>query len=178
MSRRLGVRLNTVSWHVKSKARLRELMADAIIAGVSLDGLPTDWRERATVLSGRCRAALLARRDGARLVAGTFTAEPATLRVAEALLRALLDGGLPVRAAGWACWTVVSFVLGLAQEQQGSPGPMADVVGSALSPEKHPSLTPALPYLVDGAFETRFAFGLDLILDSAARLGSGGTDGE
>jgi AcrR family transcriptional regulator len=102
VSRRLGVRLNTVSWHVKSKARLRELMADAIIAGVSLDSLPAGWRERATVLSGRYRAALLARRDGARLVAGTFTAEPATLRVAEALSRALLDGGLPVRAAGWA----------------------------------------------------------------------------
>jgi TetR/AcrR family tetracycline transcriptional repressor len=74
------------------------------------------------------------------------------------------------------CWTVVYFVLGLAQEEQGSPGPMADVVGSALSTEEHPSLTPALPYLVDGAFETRFAFGL--ILDSAARLGSGAADGE
>ncbi|WP_372505885.1 TetR family transcriptional regulator [Actinomadura madurae] len=69
IARRLGVRMNTVLWHVKSKARLEELMADAIVAGVSLDGLPEHWRERAAEIARRYRRALLAHRDGAAVVA-------------------------------------------------------------------------------------------------------------
>ena len=42
IAQKLDVRMNTVLWHVKTKARLEELMADAIVGGVSLDGLPQD----------------------------------------------------------------------------------------------------------------------------------------
>ena len=61
---RLGVRMNTVLWHAKTKTRLLELMADAIVAEISLDGLPDEWRARARELMRRYRSALLAHRDG------------------------------------------------------------------------------------------------------------------
>lgn len=50
---RLGVRMNTVLWHAKTKSRLLELMADAIAAEVPLDGLPDDWAERVREQIGR-----------------------------------------------------------------------------------------------------------------------------
>jgi TetR/AcrR family tetracycline transcriptional repressor len=166
---RLGVRLNTVSWHVKSKARLRDLMADAVLAGIHLDDLPEDWRERTSVLVRRYRHALLAHRDGARVVTGTFAAEPATLAAADAMVTALLDGGLADHAAGWTCWTLIYFTLGLTQEEQSAPDDAAGNLQSALGAGGYRSLFQVLPHLVDGDFDRRFQFGVDLILDSAAK---------
>jgi TetR/AcrR family tetracycline transcriptional repressor len=163
---RIGVRLNTVSWHVKTKARLHDLMADAVLAEIDLDGLPTDWRERVSALAHRYRRAVLSHRDGGRLVAGAFGAEPATLAAAETLVAALLDGGLPPPAAAWTCWTIIYFTLGLAQEEQGTPGALADQVARA---GRYPSLALAVPHLTDADYETRFRFGLDMILASAAQ---------
>lgn len=126
---RLGVRMNTVLWHAKTKARLLELMADAILAEVPVEGLPEPWEPRVRELFHRYRRALLAHRDGARIVAGTYAAEPATLRFAELLVEALLAGGLREREAVWTCWTLVYFTLGLSQEEQALP----DARGPALA---------------------------------------------
>ncbi|MGW6447317.1 TetR/AcrR family transcriptional regulator C-terminal domain-containing protein [Lentzea sp. NPDC055074] len=159
IAQKLGVRMNTVLWHVKTKARLEELMADAIVAGVSLDGLPSGWRDRAAEIARRYRGALLAHRDGAAVVAGTYAAEPATLDTAEALVGALLAGGLPPRDAAWTCWSVIYFVLGLAQEEQALPnGPEGLDVG------ERPSLRRVLPFLAEESFDERFEFGVAKLL--------------
>jgi TetR/AcrR family tetracycline transcriptional repressor len=165
IARRLGVRLNTVSWHVKSKAGLQALLAEAILAEIPLHRLPTNWRERVIVLVRRYRRALLAHRDGARVVAGTFTPGPATLGYAEAVIEALLSGGVSRHKAGWLCWTLTYFTLGLTQEEQAAPGALADRLESTISPENYPALAQVLPYLVDNEFDSRFEFGLNLILD-------------
>ncbi|MCX2947896.1 TetR/AcrR family transcriptional regulator C-terminal domain-containing protein [Lentzea sp. NEAU-D7] len=159
IAQRLDVRMNTVLWHVKSKARLEELMADAIVAGVSLDDLPRHWRERAAEIARRYRHALLAHRDGAAVVAGTYAAEPATLDTAEALVAALLDGGLSEREAAWTCWSLIYFVLGLAQEEQALPrGPQGLDVG------ERSALRRVLPFLREESFDERFEFGVAKLL--------------
>lgn len=61
--------MNTVLWRAKTKTRLSELMADAIVAGAPVDGLPEPWEPRVRELLHRYRRALLAHRDGARIVA-------------------------------------------------------------------------------------------------------------
>ena len=165
---RLGVRLNTVSWHVKTKARLTELMADAIIGEISLDDLPAAWMDRVRELLCRYREALLAHRDGGRVVAGTFAAEPATLRYAERLMASMLDGGFDERRAGWTGWTLIYFTLGLVQEEQGSPGPVAEQASIALDPATHPALLRTIPHLADDRFTDRFHYGMTLILAQAA----------
>ncbi|MFD4635837.1 TetR/AcrR family transcriptional regulator C-terminal domain-containing protein [Lentzea sp. NPDC058436] len=159
IAEKLGVRMNTVLWHVKTKARLEELMADAIVAGVSLDGLPEHWRDRAAEIVRRYRLALLAHRDGAAVVAGTYAAEPATLDTAEALVAALLDGGLSERDAAWTCWGVIYFVLGLAQEEQALPNGSA-----ALDVGERPALGRVLPFLAEESFDERFEFGVTKLL--------------
>lgn len=162
IAQRLGVRMNTVLWHTKSKARLEELMADAIVAGASLDDLPTQWHERATEIARRYRGALLAHRDGAAVVVGTYAAEPATLDLAEALVGALLDGGLSSDEAAWTCWNLVYFVLGLTQEEQALPHRFRE-----LTVGERPALRRVLPVLAEESFEARFEFGVAKLLAPA-----------
>lgn len=160
---RLGVRMNTVLWHVQNKARLLELMADAITAGAPLDDLPARWDDRARELAHRYRRALLAHRDGAVVVAGTYAAEPATLRFGDALIAALLDA-LPEREAAWTAWSIIYFTLGLTQEEQAAPNAVAFRLTENLDPARHPALARVAPHFVSGTFDDRFDHGLSLLL--------------
>ncbi|WP_158840304.1 TetR/AcrR family transcriptional regulator C-terminal domain-containing protein [Saccharothrix deserti] len=159
---RLGVRMNTVLWHVKSKARLRELMADAILGQVDLADLPEDWRERAAEVPRRLRRALLAHRDGASAVVGAHAAEPGTLRFAEALAAALIAGGVP--RVAWTLWTLVHLTLGLVREEQAASGDdrLADALDAA--PGDYPSLRAVADDLEPTAFAQRLDHGVTLVL--------------
>ncbi|MFD5749240.1 TetR/AcrR family transcriptional regulator C-terminal domain-containing protein [Streptomyces sp. NPDC127033] len=168
---RLGVRMNTVLWHVKTKAGLLELMADAIVRGMSLDGLPEAWDDQARELAVRYRRALLAHRDGAAIVAGTYAAEPATLSCAEALVEALRAGGLTERDAAWACFTLVYYVLGLTQEEQAAADAPAAGLARALATGAYPELSRSAAHLADTTFDERFDYGLELILRSLRERG-------
>ncbi|MGI3199377.1 TetR/AcrR family transcriptional regulator C-terminal domain-containing protein [Streptomyces sp. GLT-R25] len=138
---RLGVRINTVQWHVKTKARMLELMADAVLGEIPLTDLPADPEERARELTRRYRRALLSHRDGAALVVGTYAAEPHTLRFAEALVEALLKCGPGDREAAWTAWAVIYFTLGLTQEEQAvGQRPLGDILAGAISETAYPSL--------------------------------------
>ena len=117
----LGVSMNTVLWHVGTKKRLLELMAESITGEVELDGLPEPWFDRAVELLRRLRHVLLGHRDGAAVVAGTFPAEPHTLAFADRLVSAVLAGGASSRQAAWITWSLFYFTLGLVQEEQGAP---------------------------------------------------------
>ncbi|OON77989.1 TetR/AcrR family transcriptional regulator C-terminal domain-containing protein [Streptomyces tsukubensis] len=161
---RLGVRMNTVLWHVKTKARMLDLMADTVLGTVGYDALPANALSRAQELSGRYRRALLAHRDGAALVAGTYPAEPHTLRFADHLVEALIAAGADERQAAWTAWTVNYFVLGLAQEEQSAPDLHDDRLNRAVTSDEHPALHRVVDHLRAGSFEDRFAFGLDAIL--------------
>ncbi|TVT05538.1 TetR family transcriptional regulator [Amycolatopsis bartoniae] len=162
---RMGVRLNTVSWHVGSKAGLQALMADAIVGGVSLTRLPKAWEPRVRELAHRYRAALLRHRDGAAVVAGTYAAEPNTLAVAEALLTALLESGCAEADAAWTLWTIVYFTLGLVAEEQNAPA-AKDELTAAATTGAYPALARTLHHLTGGSFADRHEFGLDLILQA------------
>ncbi|GAA3993223.1 TetR/AcrR family transcriptional regulator [Streptomyces marokkonensis] len=162
---RLGVRMNTVLWHVKTKARMLELMADAVVGEAPLDGLPAPWEDRVHELARRYRRALLAHRDGATLVVGTYAAEPHILRFADTLVRALLDGGLDERETAWTTWTIIYFTLGLTQEEQAAAQqPPHGRLANAVSETGHPALHRVLGHLDTESFGERFEFGLSAIL--------------
>ena len=167
VARRLEVRLNTISWHVKTKAGLRDLMAEAILAEVDLTDLPKPPRPRVMALAERYRRAMLAYRDGARVVAGTMVNEPATLGLAEEMVATLLDSGLTEQATASTCWTIVYFTLGLTQEEQDTPPDIGEHAARIRDDARYPALHRVLPSLLNDAFDQRFEFGLNLILDGA-----------
>ncbi|CAM4131866.1 TetR/AcrR family transcriptional regulator C-terminal domain-containing protein [Kibdelosporangium persicum] len=160
---RLGVRLNTVTWHVKSKAGLLELMADAIVGEVSLTRLPEEGEPRVRELAKRYREALLNHRDGAAVVVGTYPARPNTLGVGNAFIQALLDAGCGEAESAWTMWTIDYFTLGLVQEEQGEPQAVGERLAEAVTAGRFPAMARVLRHM-GGSFEDRYRFGLDLIL--------------
>ncbi|MET9774361.1 TetR/AcrR family transcriptional regulator C-terminal domain-containing protein [Streptomyces sp. NPDC006367] len=160
----LQVRMNTVLWHVKTKARMLELMADAVLGGIDYAELPSPPRQRARELAVRYRRALLSHRDGAALVTGTYPAEPHTLRFADRLVGALLEAGADEKQAAWTAWTVTYFVLGLVQEEQAAPDRRDDRLARAVDATAYPALHRVVEHLGPDAFEDRFASGLEAIL--------------
>lgn len=166
VAKRLGVRLNTVSWHIGTKTMLLELMADRIIADVSTTHLPAPWAARLRELAQRYRTALLRHRDGAAVVAGTYAAHEHTLRVGEAFVACLLDAGFTEREAAWTCWTIIYFTLGLAQEEQRAPANVGATLAAAVSPKAHPGLLRTADHLADTDFDARYEFGLNLIINA------------
>jgi TetR/AcrR family tetracycline transcriptional repressor len=165
VARELGSHLNSVSWYVKTKHSLIEMMADTIIGTVDIADLPTDPIERVRTVIGRYRAAMLDHRDGGRLVAGTFTGTGKTLRVAEVIVGALLEAGYPEADAARLCWALVYFTLGLTQEQQTSP-PSAEIdVAGMTDASAYPALAKVGAHLlVHDSFDARFEFGIARLL--------------
>ena len=169
---RLGVRMNTVLWHAKTKARLLELMAEAIVAEIPLTGLPAAPDRRVRELAHRYRRSLLAHRDGAAVVAGTYAAEPATLAFAEHVISALLAAGLDERRSAWTFWSIQYLTLGLTQEEQAlTASSDQHTLAPELATGHYPALTRAAPHLEDTAFDERFDFGLDQLLHSLGPAG-------
>jgi TetR/AcrR family tetracycline transcriptional repressor len=166
---RLGVQHNTVRWHAENKQRLLVLMSDAVLAGLDLAALPAQWEDRFRALARWYRKALLAHRDGARLVSGIATTETNTYRLADTVIQTLLDAGFPPRTASWATWTVSYLILGITQEQQAqsadatapatttTPDPVLDFDG-----EEFPALRKASGHVTSGTFDERFEFALDM----------------
>ncbi|WP_406124187.1 TetR/AcrR family transcriptional regulator C-terminal domain-containing protein [Streptomyces sp. NBC_00989] len=158
---RLGVQHNTVRWHAENKQRLLVLMSDAIFTGLDVTTLPSQWEDRFRALAHWSRRALLAHRDGARLVSGIATTEINTYRLGDTMIQTLLDAGFPPRTAAWANWTVFYLILGITQEQQAQSADAPDPV-LAFDDDTFPALRKASAYVIAGTFDERFEFALDM----------------
>lgn len=161
---RLGVRMNTVLWHVKTKRRLLELMADGVAATIAYDDLPEDPAERARELIRRYRRSLLAHRDGAALVTGTYAAEPHTLRFADSVIGALTEHTGSVETAARTCFALIYFTLGLTQEEQAQADADPARLAEAVSSGRYPALFAARAALTRETFPDRFEDGVRRIL--------------
>lgn len=169
IARRLGAHLNSVSFQVKTKGRLLDLMADEVLGHLNLDNLPVDPVQRVEILLNRYRTTLLAYRDGARLVAGTEAIERNTLRVADATVAALLEADVdPVRAVR-TFWGLHYFLLGLVQEEQATSTITSDTFVRGLSEQEYPALAAIGRQLVDDPFDERFNYGVRALLPSVAQ---------
>lgn len=164
IARHLGSHLNTVSFQVKTKARLLELMADEVLGELTLSQLPDDPLARIRTILDRYRSALLSHPDGARLVAGTEAVERNTLRVADAIIGALLDAGTDPTDGIDIFWGLHYFLIGLVQEEQSSsertPGNVAVLAFNG----DYPALATVGTQLIDEPFNRRFSFGIDTFL--------------
>jgi TetR/AcrR family transcriptional regulator, tetracycline repressor protein len=119
LAKSLGVRPGALYWHYADKRALIDAMAEAIIAGLQLtDDGSEPWDQSLLRFSQAVHAALLSRRDGARLVAGTFVARQNTLRAGLTLVEILRGAGLDVQDAATAALSVFYYILGYAIEEQ------------------------------------------------------------
>jgi TetR/AcrR family tetracycline transcriptional repressor len=167
----LGVQNGATYWHFHTKAELLEAMADAVLGDVLTEfEAEGAWYERLAVLLRRFRAALLARRDGARLFSGVFSAGPHALSFGETMVGLMREGGLSPRQAVWSGDTLLYYVVGHAVEEQAAlalPGGGAEKareLGEALDPLLYPQTAAALADIPAPHSEEHFEYGLSLIL--------------
>ncbi|WP_217140301.1 TetR/AcrR family transcriptional regulator C-terminal domain-containing protein [Streptomyces sp. AC627_RSS907] len=172
---RLGVRMNTVLWHVKTKTRLLELMADAVAGTITYEALPEDPGERARELTRRYRRSLLAHRDGAALVAGTYAPDPHTLRFADTLVAALACHDDTRDTAAWTLYALVYFTLGLTQEEQAADTADEHRLRAAVASGPYPALAASLDTLTSHHFDARFEDGVNRILGGGTPAGRAGS---
>lgn len=170
----LGVSMNTVMWHIRTKDRLLDAMAEAVLGEVGLEDLPEPWDEQAAELLGRLRRAMLGHRDGGRLVAGTFPAEPRTLAYTDRLIGALGRGCSTPRTAAWTAWNLFYFTLGLVQEEQAEPADARDRLRAHADPERFPHLGAALVDFTSVDYDERFRYGIGQMLHSCATAAAPG----
>ncbi|MGW7353224.1 TetR/AcrR family transcriptional regulator C-terminal domain-containing protein [Streptomyces sp. NPDC054784] len=160
----LGVRAGGIYWHFKNKEALLGAMADRIVGEVTATPLPPGaWDARLAEMAHRIRRALLAHRDGARVVAGTYVTEPNTVRGGQQAVRVLTDAGFPLDRAGWVVFAAMYYVLGhtIEEQAQRAEGDWADRGADLPDTE----LNRAMEAVVRADPEERFAYGLELFLD-------------
>ncbi|MDX5514812.1 MULTISPECIES: TetR/AcrR family transcriptional regulator C-terminal domain-containing protein [Stenotrophomonas] len=170
----LGIRAPSLYWHFKSKQALIDAMADAMICDVARvipDGQP--WRQTLLQIGREFRRAFKARRDGARVYAGTFLATENVLRVGEAGIAALMGAGAPARFAATAAMDLVYYTMGFVIEEQSWPGDGSmEALGEAfmaLAEARFPHCWQARDAWSEVDFDARFEQGLGLMLDGIER---------
>ncbi|QDY81448.1 TetR/AcrR family transcriptional regulator [Streptomyces qinzhouensis] len=157
-----------------NKQTLLDELAEAILAEALPDGRGDHWTAEVALLAGQLRTALLAQRDGARIVGGSYAAKRNTLTYADRFVGIMRQAGLDGTAALWATSTVFCYVLGEALEQQGQSADALDRLDRNAARETYPQLF-ATPVEEIVNFDERFEFGLGLILDGLRqRLHSAG----
>lgn len=168
----MGVQAGALYRYFATKQDLLTAMAERMLAGalepeVTTDG---DWSSRLSALARGMRTALLARRDGARVFAGTHSTGPNTLGFADTVIGVLREAGFTDDDAARALLTMTSFTTGHTLEEQAALGPAdgapADPhrLREAVETAAHPHLTATLPLLTDADFAAHFEFGLRLLV--------------
>jgi TetR/AcrR family tetracycline transcriptional repressor len=130
----LGMHAPGLYWYLESKQDLIDLMAKQILdRGLADLGRPapgTGWQEWLVEFTCAMRVALLARRDGARVVGSAFLLKTGALTPSiEASLELLETAGFERLVALGATMTLVRFAIGAALGEQVSP--MSGVVNKA-----------------------------------------------
>ncbi|MFT4288789.1 TetR/AcrR family transcriptional regulator C-terminal domain-containing protein [Nocardioides sp.] len=166
----LGLQAGSLYWHFPSKQALLEAMADELIAGVGVPSPGDTWDQTMAEFARGLRRALLSRRDGARVVAGSYVTEQNTVSISRAWVQAAHERGLDLDDAVWAGFAIFSFVLGHVIEEQG----MAELTAEQQAAKSQTALSDTRPAdeiasaLVRAVLadpDDRFEFGLTLCLD-------------
>jgi TetR/AcrR family transcriptional regulator, tetracycline repressor protein len=129
--RRIAAKLNVQApalyWHFKDKQDITEDMAQAILTNAKLDNFPPpanidDWPQWLTNLMHQLRNALIAHKDGGRVVAGaSFGRAQALERILFQIFKVLKQAGFDDLHAGLAASTVIDYVWGFVIEEQAGP---------------------------------------------------------
>jgi TetR/AcrR family tetracycline transcriptional repressor len=178
----LGLRAHTLYWRFKNKQDLVDEMATQVLldlrGGFGSGPMPASWSDLTRAFAGGLRTALLRRRDGARMVAGTRLRDPAVFAPMEAALRVFAAAGAPPAQAAMFLKTVNDYVIGFTIEQQAVVSPSGERAAgyelearaAAIDPDLYP-LSHSLGSVLMDNHDASFERGLDyLVAGFAAEL--------
>lgn len=174
LAERLGVQQPALYWHFKNKRALLDAMNRELLRRAHDRRLPLPEETWETFLRENARSfrrALLARRDGARLHAGSEP-DPGDLDMVEAQLAAVVRLGMPATQAMTLLIALGRYTVGCVLEEQAAP-PDAQVRQQTLdaAAASRPLLAEAFANYRKAGPDAMFDVGVDLMLEGAkARL--------
>jgi TetR/AcrR family tetracycline transcriptional repressor len=119
LAERLEVQPGALYRHYPSKAALLDAMVERLVATETIEGpSDADWDESVRRIAFGSRTAMLARRDGARLVTTFRKPGPSVMAGWHAFIGLLTEAGLSQDTAASAVDTVFAYVNGFTIEEQ------------------------------------------------------------
>jgi len=175
----LGIRAATLYWYIRDKHELLSLLGEAICTEIQPPDPTAPWPARLEALMCEYRRVLLAHRDAAHVLAATPPAGAARLRLVDISLGALREAGFQGWDATRAGRLLVDYTTGFVQDEYvtaaRSASAGADVSPATADPREYPNVAALRAYLADPDGETRFRFGLSILLDGLQRRPRGDT---
>lgn len=180
LAERLGVQQPALYWHFKNKRALLDAMSGAILRRAHERRLPLEgesWEDFLRENARSFRRALLARRDGARLHAGTEP-DPGDLAMVEAQLAAVVNRGMAATDAMALMIALGRYTVGCVLEEQAAPDDAAarqQTLDAAAA--SRPLLAEAFASYRKAGPDAMFDIGVDLMIEGAkARLANRESD--
>ncbi|MFI6483258.1 TetR/AcrR family transcriptional regulator C-terminal domain-containing protein [Nonomuraea sp. NPDC050663] len=168
----LGVQSPALYWHIRTKQELLDGMADAIVLAGGM-GPPRDgegWREWLGRRARGYRGALLAHRDGARVITMAASLGPGTIRQFDEELTALVGCGFTPVLALRTLASCTSYVNGFVLREQAERGAVTSVaeIAGLLEGGMESTLLRAIREGGGTMGEEAFEHGLRLLIDGTA----------
>ena len=178
VAKRLGVQSASLYWHVRDKDELLALIADAICAEIKPPDADQPWIDQLQAMAWEFRRVLHAHRDAALVLANTPPVGPNRLGLAERMLTVVVQSGIAPGVAAKAGLLFTDYVTNAVIEE-GRAQAMTDVLRSeaegatgqgvhswieSLSADQYPTLVALAADLFDTDAESRFRFGLDVLV--------------
>lgn len=121
LARDLGVEAASLYHHVSGKGAILDGLVDIVSAEVELPPSTDDWRSAMRQRAHDTRTVLRRHPWAVSLMASRTTPGPATLRVLEAGIRCLREGGFSIRATAHAISAIDSYVHGFVLQEVNLP---------------------------------------------------------
>jgi AcrR family transcriptional regulator len=141
VARELGVATMGLYRYVADRQALELLVVDHVFRSVDMSLPEASWQDRVRVLLDRIRVAVARHPGAVPLVLRHRQATPGSLRLIEAMLSVLTDGGIDGTERVLAQRTLIGYLLGFLQNEHyaalSGPGTIAM---SELSPDEYPLL--------------------------------------
>jgi AcrR family transcriptional regulator len=174
----LGTGAASLYAHVASKEELLELVIERVIGEVRYGGEPDPehWTEQLKAMARTQRAVFKRHRDLARASFARIPLGENALRGTEWMIGVMRAGGLPDAVIGLACDLLPLYVMAVAYEESlfdsenTTPEDITAFVAqlreyfASLPPERFSNVVSLAGPLTEGADETRFEFGLEVLI--------------
>lgn len=183
LATRLNVQAPTLYWHVPSKQALLDHLANALVAR-AVSRIKTDDAPLTVLRSvaQELRSALLEKRDGARVFAGTYVIGEHVFKLSDIALEALLKSGVHRQDAVDHMFNLIHYVLGFTIEEQAldnrwiAPDERSAVrkAFADFADERYPTLSLCTKEILEPDFDRRFTLGVNSFLRSVDQRPQGG----
>jgi TetR/AcrR family transcriptional regulator, tetracycline repressor protein len=186
LAKELDIKAASIYWHIPSKERLLDEMANAILVEqfgtFDFKNDERDWAEWLDTLAHMLRTAMLAHREGARVVAGAHPDIAVMLvKLWDLTVRVLHKHGFSYGKSVTIALTLINFTFGSVIEEQASPphAPAPDEMPNDLPSilESFQAMATAMEAWQDEGNDGRFDTGVRIIINGVrAEIGSQNTD--